>query len=334
METETNTYALQNFDNTNDLPPSSRYRQWTDTNETELKAYVALIIAMGLCSKPTVASYWSNYWLTKTQFADVMPRNRFELLSTFLHFNNNEKQSERGSPGYNPLFKIQPILDIVDPLYESVYTPGKCLSIDESIVKFKGQVFFRQYLPSKPKRWGLKEFVLCESKTGYHLKHLIYTGRTTFQRDEGVPFTTQLVSSLLQGYQNLGHTVFLDNFYSSPDLFLLLKEKFGVGACGTVRTNRKNMPQVLQPSVLKLKKGDDPVFARCNDVVACAWHDTKRVHLLSTVHTNLTTDKQIRCRSETSGYRTVEKPVLAEIYNQNVGSRHNGSETWLVHVST
>ena len=318
METETNRYALQQLDSTNDLPLYSRFREWADTCQSELKAYVALIISMGLCSKPTIADYWSSYWLTKTQFGDVMPRRRFELLSSFLHFSNNEDQAERGSPNYNPLFKIQSMLDIVDPLYESVYTPGRCLSIDESIVKFKGRIFFRQYLPSKPTPWGLKEFVLCESKTGYHLKHVIYTGRKTFERDEGVPFTTQLVSLLLQGYKNMGHMVFLDNFYSSPDLFLLLKDSFGIGACGTVRINRKHMPHMLQPSVLRLKKGDNPVFTRCNEVVACAWHDTKRVHLLSTVHNDLTVDKKIRSKSETSGYRTVEKPVMAEVYNQNM----------------
>jgi len=145
---------------------------------------------------------------------------------------------------YNPLFKIQYVLDIVDPFYESVYKPGRCLSIAESIVKFKGRVFFRQYLPSKP---------TCESKTGYHLKHVIYTGRKTVERDEGVPFTTQLVSLLLQGYKHMGHMVFLDNFYSSPDLFLLLKDSFGIGACGTVWINQKHMRHMLQPSVLSLR---------------------------------------------------------------------------------
>jgi len=72
------------------------------------------------------------------------------------------------------------------------------------------------------------------------------------------------------------------------------------------------MPHILQPSVLKLKKGDDPVFAQYNKLVACAWHDTKWVCLLSTLQNNFTIDKQIRRKSEPSGYRTVEKPVMAK----------------------
>src|SRR5206468_3056632 len=69
---------------------------------------------------------------------------------------------------------------------------------------------------------------------------------------------------------------------------------------------------------LRLRKGDDPVFARTGDLVACAWHDTKRVHFISTFHTNLTIDKRIRDKSSVTGYRTVEKPALAEVYNQHM----------------
>jgi len=318
LETEVNRFASQKLDQTSALPPHSRHHSWQDTDAAEMKAYVAMNIAMGLCTKPAIPDYWSTYWLTKTPFNNIMSRNRYQLLSSFLHFNNNENQIARGEPGYNPLFKVQPLLDIVDPLYESVYVPGRNLSIDESIVKFKGRVFFRQYLPAKPTKWGLKEFVLCEAGTGYHLKHLIYTGKSAFPTDKSLPFTTQIVTSLLEGYRNQGHVVFMDNYYTSPDLFETLERNFGIGSCGTVRPNRRNMPSFLLPTELKLKKGDDPVFARSNNLVACAWLDTKRVHFLSNVHTNLTIDKRIRCKTSETGHRNVEKPVMAEVYNQHM----------------
>ncbi|KAL9977456.1 hypothetical protein ACROYT_G014860 [Oculina patagonica] len=46
---ETNRYAFQYFDDPSDLPPSSRFLSWTDTSKAEIKAFVALQIAMGLC---------------------------------------------------------------------------------------------------------------------------------------------------------------------------------------------------------------------------------------------------------------------------------------------
>ena len=42
-------------------------------------------------------------------------------------------------------------------------------------------------------------------------------------------------------------------------------------------------------------------------MVACAWHDTKRLHFLSTIHTNNTIDKRIRSKNAEGDYKEVEK---------------------------
>jgi len=80
METEVNRFATQRLDTTADMPPSSRFHQWKDTDAVEMKAYVALNIAMGLCNKPSIADYWGTYWLTHTPFKQVMSRNRYQML--------------------------------------------------------------------------------------------------------------------------------------------------------------------------------------------------------------------------------------------------------------
>ena len=115
--------------------------------------------------------------------------------------------------------------------------------------------------------------------------------------------------SLLEGYENKGHIVHLDTFYSAPILFKKLEE-MNIGPCGTVKANRKQMPKELLPARLPLQKGDLPVFMRSDNLVACAWQDTKRVYFLSNVDTNLTIDKAVKSRGGEGGYRTVEKPVI------------------------
>ena len=56
-------------------------------------------------------------------------------------------------------------------------------------------------------------------------------------------------------------------------------ELVGTGACGTVRANRKNLPAKIKPTVLKLKKGDDPVFYRKGNKMTCTWQDVARKKL-------------------------------------------------------
>uniref|UniRef100_A0A8C4T4J0 PiggyBac transposable element-derived protein domain-containing protein n=1 Tax=Erpetoichthys calabaricus TaxID=27687 RepID=A0A8C4T4J0_ERPCA len=180
------------------------------------------------------------------------------------------------------------------------------------MVKYKGRLIFRQYMPDKPTKYGIKDFVLAEANTGFCLKVITYTGKHSFQR-ENCPLTTQVVLELLQGYEHLGHVVYMDNFYTSPELFMELQSR-GIGACGTVRVNRRHMPLQLKPDRLKLKRGDNPVFMRADNLVALAWHDVKRVTCLSTVHTNNLCEKQIRSKGNPAG-RKLDKPVALEEYN-------------------
>lgn len=51
--------------------------------------------------------------------------------------------------------------------YEQEYRGHGTASIDESMVKFKGRLGFKQYMPNKPIKWGIKVWSLCESTTGY-----------------------------------------------------------------------------------------------------------------------------------------------------------------------
>lgn len=167
--TETNRYAEQFFDGANELGPHSRFNKWFETSPTEISAMLAMQISMGICAKPTIAEYWNGFWLTKTDMSSIMTRNRYQLLQTFLHMCNNTERIERGAVGHNPLFKIQALLDLTEPLYQRYFQPARDISIDESMIKFKGRISFKQYMPAKPTKWGFKNFVLCDSKTGYAL---------------------------------------------------------------------------------------------------------------------------------------------------------------------
>ncbi|XP_067023688.1 piggyBac transposable element-derived protein 4-like [Acropora muricata] len=246
ISNETNRYASQYLDTPVDLEPSSRFHAWNNTSPNEIRAFVALEIDNGTLSETCTFRLLEWVLAHSCTFSSVM-----------------SEQVRRGEDGYNPLFEIQRLLDIVNPTYEWWYQPECDLSLDESMVKFKGRLTFRQYLPAKPTRWGIKQFVLTEAKIGYCLKSVAYSGKTSFARVAGVSFSEQVVLSLLEGYENKGHIVHLDNFYSAPILFKKLEE-MNIGACGTVKANRKQMPKELLPERLPLQKGDLPVFMLVN----------------------------------------------------------------------
>ncbi|XP_071489198.1 piggyBac transposable element-derived protein 4-like [Diadema antillarum] len=313
---ETNKYAQQFFDCPAPLPEASRFGVWLDTDEEEIRAFTALQIAMGLVSKPSVPQYWetNSDILVTPGFADVISRNRFQLLNTFLHFNDNEKLVPRGQPGFDPLHKTRPLIDMSQPTYLEHFLPGGYLSIDQSLAPFKGRISYRQYIPNKPRKWGIKFWMLCDAQTGFCLRWRQYVGAEG--QDNGDSATEALVKQLTEPFYNTDRVIVMDNYYSSVKLYEDLSRN-GLGACGTVRSNRRGLPEEIRRGGLHLAKGDDPVFfAKGREMSAVTWHDVKLVNVLSTVSSNDLKQKQIRSKNAEGGRRTIQKPATVDVYNR------------------
>ena len=60
--------------------------------------------------------------------------------------------------------------------FRSAYTPEQHLSIDESIIGYKGRLSWIQYMPKKPTKWGMKAWCLADSTNGYIWNFKMYTG--------------------------------------------------------------------------------------------------------------------------------------------------------------
>ena len=65
-------------------------------------------------SLPNLEDYWEfNTILSQPGIVKGMSRNRFEQLCGRLHFNDNSLAPVRGTPGYDKLYKIRPIIDAI-----------------------------------------------------------------------------------------------------------------------------------------------------------------------------------------------------------------------------
>ena len=164
MITGTNTYAenkISELRHTGKLTRGSRWNNWKPVTETEMGAVMAIIINMGIMSIPNLEAYWKMLWECYIPFFhDVMGRNRFQQIFWNLHIPQPPQSSRR-------VDKISALLDHVRRKSQSAFKPGKEVSVDETMVGFRGRVSFKQYCPKKPTKYELKFFVLADSSTGY-----------------------------------------------------------------------------------------------------------------------------------------------------------------------
>ena len=166
-----------------------------------------------------------------------------------LHFSDNEI-SESG----DRLAKIQPLIDMLQKNFQSLFRPEEDAVIDETLVPWRGRLTFRQYIPNKTHRYGVKLFKLFKlcSMVGYTWALKVYSGKSqTGEREIGL--AKNVCIELKKDLIGQGRTLYVDNFYTSYELanYCLQKQTRLVGA---LRANKKHIPkEVLQA---KLKRSE------------------------------------------------------------------------------
>ena len=282
IASETNVYAEQ-YLRDKQLNEKSRFQKWRETTATEMKKFIALIIAMGLLSQLDISEYWTVNPVTATPFfPSVMSRDRFYLLLTFFHLNDNDRYVPRGNEGHDPLFKLGPLYHRILWQFRSVYYPHQSVAIDEAMVAWHGKLSFRVYSPDKPVKYGLKAYVLCDADNAYCLKFKLYTGKQSVAPSENGA-TYDLVMDLMRNHFDKGHVLYCDNYYTSPRLFMDLW-MLGTGATGTVRQCRKGIPTAIKQ--INLQNKGDTTTMHYGPLSCLKYKDSKVVYLISTTETS------------------------------------------------
>ena len=315
MVIETNRYAQQYFDANPNLPPHSRSRLWVPVSHREMEKFIGLCLLMGIVKKPQVNSYWSIHPLIRTpSFGFTMSRDRFLLILKFFHLTNN---AIGPNPGVNRLYKVQPLLDHLETKFQEVYVPPEIVSVDESLLLFKGRLLFKQYIPLKRSRFGIKVFLSC-ALSGYTNKFRVYQGREEdlVSMENELPADThgmlkseKIVIWLLRPLLEKGYKVYMDNWYTSSRLFMYLFQH-GTLACGTTRANR--VPAELRNQ--QLQKGQLHALRSGTNrqVLAVKYKDKKDVYMMSTLHD----EGLVRVQR---GRAMVNVPTVINDYNKNMG---------------
>ena len=60
---------------------------------------------------------------------------------------------------------------------QALYTPSPFVCIDETLVGFRGRCFFQVYIPSKPDRYSLKIWSMCDVSSNYLYNLEVYLGK-------------------------------------------------------------------------------------------------------------------------------------------------------------
>lgn len=236
-------------------------------------------------------------------FRAIMSEGTFHKITSALRFDNVSSRRQMSSTD-----KFAPIRELWESWHQllpMLYNCHENVTIDEQLVGFRGRCSFRQYMPSKPAKYGLKFWLSVDSKTGYVWKIQPYLGKAKNAKPEQNQ-GQRVVLELTEGLK--GHNITADNFFSTFELTKKLLEK-KLTYVGTVRKNKTFIP----PKLLDVKKLPlyTSTFAFCaiGTLVSYVSHKNKATILISTMHKN----------SEVDHSDPKKKPKIVSYYNSTKG---------------
>ncbi|CAG9312798.1 unnamed protein product [Blepharisma stoltei] len=207
-----------------------------DVTEEEIKKYIGLSILFGLVHISQIRNYWSsNLLYHNSVISSTMSRYRYEGISKILHLSPPSSSQWAGR-----LSKLSPIAEILCQNCKRNYELGREISIDESIIKYKGHHISKQYISTKPIKMRIQGICIVRfKKTRYLWNYEIYPGKSAkIENNIAKAVTLRLIEELRSNW----HHIYCGDWYSSPELFRILTNQ-GFGATGAVRKNRKGLPK-------------------------------------------------------------------------------------------
>ena len=281
---------------------SSRSKRWNNVSKEELLAYFGLVLLAGsekqwdVSTRELFGNDFSN-----PMYKATMSVERFEDIRRFLRFDDKRTREFRLQTDHMAAFRY--IWKLFISNCKKWYSPHECVTIDEQLVAFKGRCRFLQYIPTKPGKYGIKIFWLCDSITNYGFNGSVYTGRQPgeeVKRNVGSSIVHELCSPL----QHSGRNVTADNFFTSVQLAESLLNK-NLTLVGTLRQNKPDIPPIMKASKSRERYSTEFGFKGNTTMVSYVPKKGKAVIMLSTMHHDKAIDEG----------SSKKKPEVIQYYN-------------------
>lgn len=282
-----------------------RERDARQTDETEIKALIGLLLLAGSyrAGHQNLEDLWNQNGLGVEIFPAVMSLKRFLFLLQCLRFDDIRDRAQRRS--IDRLAPFREIFEWFTSNCETRYSVSAYTTIDEQLVPFRGRCGFRQYIPSKPAKYGLKIQTICDGRTWYTLGMEVYVGRQHPGPYEVSNSPFEVVKRLVRPIEHTGRNITADNWYGSIPLaeYLLTKK---LSFIGTLRKNKKELPVSFVDVKNREEKSSLFGFQNTTTIVSYVPKKKKNVILISTMHQDGVID---------ASTGDMKKPEIITLYN-------------------
>lgn len=278
---------------------------WHAVDQIELEAFLGLHILAGALK----AHHRSVRQLYDMRdgihlFNACMSEKRFEQIKACLRFDDplRRNKEDRAAP-------VKSLIELFNDKMLQIYVPGGSLTIDEMLIEFHGRVVFKQYLPCKPGKFGLKVYWVTDADNAMPLRCLLYIGKGTvceFETESYNGHVPALVMNLMKPFLDSGRNLTADCWFTSLKLARILSDR-RTTLLGPLKKNSPGLPEAAKSTEGRSRGDSVHYYAEASSITICSFWDkgAKPVNILSTMHGTQ------QNKSPDQG-----KPEIATFYNE------------------
>lgn len=284
----------------------SRDRDCKNIDRQEFMAYLGLLYLIGIKKShhANVKEIFSSDGTGIEIARAVMSYKRFLFITRCLRFDDKNTRVERRK--FDKLAAIREFFQAFVNNCKSSFNLSEYTTIDEMLHPFRGRCSFIQYIPSKPSKYGVKMFALCDAKSFYTSNLEIYCGIQPNGPFAASNTPTDIVKRLITPIENSNRNLTMDNWYTSLPLtdYLLTKK---ITVLGTIKKNKAEIPKEFLPNKSRAVGSTLFGFQKEKMMLSYVPRKNKSVILLSTLHDDDEMDPDTR------------KPQVILDYNETKG---------------
>ncbi|XP_037397374.1 piggyBac transposable element-derived protein 2-like [Pygocentrus nattereri] len=246
----------------------------------EFKTFLGINMVMSYVRYPRSRMYWSSETGLRLELiADAMPVNRFEQILSYMHFVDNYSLGPKNADRF---VKIRPVLDALKETFQSALDPEEFQSVDEMMIPYKGRLSIKQYVPKKPKPWGIK--CGCE------------------QDPLGICTTLNPIKVQL-GDEALEH-----------------QGIYGTGTCRSNRLHGAQEKLKREKQMKQEGRGSvSGTETNAQNITVTHWLDSSVIHMASSCTGLSPTDVAQRWSKKEKQLLNIQRPFSMKLYNQHMG---------------
>lgn len=155
------------------------------------------------------------------------------------------KEPQDRGKAFDKLAAIREVYDIFVAACKANYRLSKRITMDKMLAELGGRCPFRQYIPSKPAKYGIKILAMADASSFYVCDLEVYAGKQPpgpYEIDNSPAAVVPRLPALISG---TGWNVTFDNWFTSYELVTDLLDNHCLTSVGTLRKNKREILKEL-----------------------------------------------------------------------------------------